>query len=111
MVTAQGGDPAVSVFPRTRAATGHAALHGPPGPARTRAAVVLARLDACDYLLAVGNGHAPAAVHGALRDLVLAVRDLASPAWLQASADDPDVAAFTALQATASPPRPAQIDQ
>jgi WD40 repeat protein len=44
----------------------------------------------------------PAALHSLLRDLVLAVRDLAGPAWLDASGDDPDVTAFTALEATAS---------
>jgi hypothetical protein len=42
---------------------------------------------------------------------VQAVRDLAGPAWLHARAGDPDVAAFTALQATASPPGPARIDR
>jgi hypothetical protein len=53
----------------------------------------------------------PAALHGLLRDLLLAVRDLAGPAWLDASGDDPDVAAFTVLQATASPPDRARIDE
>ena len=30
-----------------------------------------------------------------LHDVVLAVRDLAGPAWLDANGDDPDAAAFT----------------
>jgi hypothetical protein len=42
---------------------------------------------------------------------VLAVRDLAGPAMLNANGDDPDVAAFTILQAAASPPEPARIDE
>jgi len=50
----------------------------------------------------------PAVFHGVLRDLVLAARDLAGPAWLEASGDDPDVVAFTALRATPAPPSPAE---
>jgi len=53
----------------------------------------------------------PAALHGVLRDLVLAARDLAGPAWLAAASDDPDIAAFTALQATPVPPAPAELDE
>ena len=53
----------------------------------------------------------PAVFHGALRDLVLAARDLAGPAWLAAASDDPDIAAFTALQATPVPPSPAELDE
>jgi hypothetical protein len=39
----------------------------------------------------------PPAVAGLFRGLVLAARDLAGPAWLAASGDDPDVTAFTTL--------------
>jgi len=53
----------------------------------------------------------PAVFHGVLRDLVLAVRDLAGPAWLAAASDDPGIAAFTALQATPVPPAPAELDE
>jgi hypothetical protein len=53
----------------------------------------------------------PAALHGLLRDLVLAARDLAGPSWLAAASDDPDIAAFTALQATPAPPSPAELDE
>jgi hypothetical protein len=53
----------------------------------------------------------PAVLRGLLRDLVLAVRDLAGPAWLQAACDDPDIAAFTALQAAPVPPSPAGLDE
>lgn len=51
------------------------------------------------------------AASGPLRDLVLAARDLAGPAGLAASADDPDVAAFTALESTPAPPAPADLDE
>lgn len=101
----------MSVFPKTRAAAGYAARHGPGELTRARAVVLLARLDAFEDLLPGSDGHAPAAVCGLLPDLVLAAGDLAGPAWLQASSDDPDVAAFTGLQATASPPDPARIDE
>jgi hypothetical protein len=103
----------VSVFPKTRAAAGYIAGTGPgePARARARATILLARLGACEDLLPGGQGDVPAALHGLLRDLVLAVRDLAGPAWLDASGDDPDVAAFTILEATASPPDRARTDE
>ena len=41
---------------------------------------------------------------------MLAARDLAGPSWLAAASDDPDIAAFTALQATPAPPSPAGLD-
>jgi hypothetical protein len=100
----------VSVFPKTRAAAGHIAGAGPGELARARAAILLARLGACEDILP-GDGDVPAVLHGLLRDLVLAVRDLAGTAWLDASGDDPDVAAFTVLEAAASPPDPARIDE
>jgi hypothetical protein len=80
----------VSVFPKTRAAAGYIAGTGPGELARTRAAILLARLGACEDILPGGEGDVPAALHGLLRDLMLAVRDLAGPAWLDASGDDPD---------------------
>jgi hypothetical protein len=67
----------VSAFPKTRAAAGYAARHGPGELARARAAILLARLDAFEDLLPGGDGDVPAALHGLLRDLVLAARDLA----------------------------------
>lgn len=101
----------MSVFPKTRAAAGYIAGTVPGELARARAAILLARLDACDDILAAGAGDVPAGLHGLLRDLVLAVRDLAGRAWLVASGDDPDVAAFTVLEAAASPPDPARADE
>jgi hypothetical protein len=98
----------VTAFPKTRAAAGYAARHGPGELTRARAAIVLARLDACEGLLPGGDGDVPAVLRGLLRDLALAARDLAGPAWLEAASDDPDIAAFTALQAT---PAPAGLDE
>ena len=100
----------MSVFPKTRAAAGYIAAAGPGELARARAAILLTRLDACDDILP-GGGGMPAALHGLLHDLMLAVRDLAGPAWLDASSDDPDVTAFTILEAAASPPDPARADE
>jgi hypothetical protein len=99
----------MSAFPKTRAAAWYAARHARGELARARAAVVLAALGACEGI--PPGGEVPAVFHGLLRDLVLAVRDLAGPAWLEASGDDPDVAAFTALQATPVPPSPAELDE
>ena len=101
----------MSAFPKTRAAAGYAARHGPGELTRARAAILLARLDAFEDLLPGGDGDVPAALHGLLRDLVLAARDLAGPAWLAAVGDDPGIAAFTALQATPVPPAPAELDE
>ena len=95
-------------FPKTRAAAGYAARHARGELTRGRAAVLTARLDACEDIPA---GHVPAVFHGLLRDLVLAARDLAGPAWLAAASDDPDIAAFTALQAIPVPPSTAELDQ
>ena len=99
-------------FGKTRAAAGYAALHARADLVRVRAAALLQELAACEAALAGGNGRPPAAVTpGLLRGLVIAVGDLAGPAWLEASDGDPDVAAFTAMQATASPPDPRVVDE
>jgi hypothetical protein len=63
----------MSAFPKTRAAAGYG--RSELARARRRAAAAAQRL---------------------LGGLVLAVRDPAGPAWLEAGGDDPDVAAFTA---------------
>ena len=80
----------MTAFPKTRAAAGYAARHGPGELARARATLLLARLDACEDFLP--DGDVPAARRGLLRDLVLAARDLAGPAWLAATGGDPDMA-------------------
>jgi hypothetical protein len=102
----------VRLFGKTRAAAEYAASHALADLTRVRAAVLLQELAACETALADGNGRQPAAVGAALlRSLVIAVRDLVGAAWLEASADDPDVDAFTAMQATPSPPDPGVVDE
>lgn len=99
-------------FGKTRAAAGYAARHAGAEVTRTRAAGLLRELTAYETALADGDGRQPAAVSAALlRSVVISVRDLAGAGWLEAMADDPDVAAFAAMQATASPPDPARIDE
>ena len=101
----------MNTFAKTRAAAEYAARHSRTELIRSHAAVLLARLGVCEAAAVGGNGQPPVIAAGLLRSLVLAVRDLAGPAWLEANGDDPDVAAFTAMQATASPPDPARIDE
>lgn len=94
----------MTAFPKTRAAAGYAARHGPGELARARATFLLARLGACEDFLPGGDGD----VTADLRDLVLAARDLAGPAWLQASGDDrPGGARRDHLPGPVSPLRPA----
>jgi hypothetical protein len=101
----------MSTFPRTRAIAGDIAEHGPGGMARARAALLLTRLNACDEALASRNGEIPALAQGLLRGLVIVARDLVGWAWLAASDDAPDIAAFTALDRTPCPPAPDELDQ
>lgn len=101
----------MSTFPKTRAAAEYVARHSPAELTRARATILLARLGACEDILPGSDGYVPATLHGLLRDQVLAIRDLVGPAWLDASGDDPDVAAFTVLEATASPPDTVRIDE
>ncbi|HEY1702053.1 MAG TPA: hypothetical protein VGG75_20290 [Trebonia sp.] len=101
----------MSYFPKTLAAAGYAAEQGRSVLARGRAALLVRRLRACETALDQANGQILPAASGPLRDLVLAARDLAGPAWLDASADDPDVAAFTGLESAPAPPAPADLDE
>lgn len=99
-------------FAKTRAAAEYAARHGRSELTRTRGAVLLEQLAACQAALGDDNGRqAPAAAGGLLRELVLAVRDLAGRTWLNANSDDSDVAAFTVMQAMPAPPGPEEIDE
>lgn len=101
----------MSYFPKTRAAVGYAASQGRSILVRGRAEVLIRRLQACEAALDEADGHIPPVASGPLRDLVLAARDLAGPVWLAASADDPDVAAFTAVESAPAPPGPADLDE
>ena len=101
----------MSEFRKTRTAAGYAASHGRGGLASSRAVALLKRLGACEATLAAWDADKPAIADGQLRGLVLAARDLAGQTWLAASRDDPDVAAFTALETTRVPPAPAELDE
>ena len=98
-------------FRKTRTAAGYAARHASAALTRVRAAALLEQLAAWEP---AAGGYVPpeeAADPRLLRTLVIAVRDLAGTGWLDAMADDPDVAAFTALLASASAPPPDRIDE
>jgi hypothetical protein len=101
----------MTAFIKTRAATDYICRHAPSDLARNRALALLTRLDTCEAALASGNGEAPAFAGGLLRSLVLLVRELAGPAWLAASAGDPGIDAFTALDTTPDPPAPDILDE
>lgn len=101
----------MTAFIKTRAATDYICRHAPSDLARNRALALLARLDTCEAALASGNGEAPAFAGGLLRGLVLLVRELAGPAWLAASAGNPGIDAFTALDTTPEPPAPDILDE
>jgi hypothetical protein len=78
--------------------------------ARAQALVLLKRLGSCETALAA-VGEDQRLVQSLLRGLVLCVEKLAGPSWLVANAEDPDIAAFTALGATPAPPPPADLDE
>lgn len=101
----------MSYFPKTLAAAGYAATRDRGILVRGRTALLIRRLRACEAVLDETDGHILAETNGPLRDLVLAVRDLAGLPWLDARADDPDVAAFTALESAPAPPAPADLDE
>jgi pimeloyl-ACP methyl ester carboxylesterase len=97
---------------KIRAAAEYAARHARAEPARVRAAVLLDQISVSEAATTGGGGRVPTiAARMLLGSLVLSVGDLVGRAWLKARADDPDVAAFAAMQATARPPSPARIDE
>jgi hypothetical protein len=102
----------VESFRKTRAAARYAARNASNGLTRIRAVALLEQLAEWETTAADGNIRQQAAADpGLLRSLVIAVRELAGIGWLDAMADDPDVAAFTAISATASAPSPDRIDE
>jgi hypothetical protein len=101
----------VSYFPKTRAAAAYAASQVSSDLARGQVAMLARHLRACEMVLVTADGHVPPAAGGPLRDLVLAARGLVGRAWLAVCADDPDVAAFTALESAPVPPAPADLDE
>jgi hypothetical protein len=102
----------VEPFRKTRAAVRYAARSASAELTRVRAAALLEQLADWETAAADGSLRQQAAADpGLLRSLVIAVRELAGPDWLDAMDDDPDVAAFTAISATASAPSPDRIDE
>lgn len=104
----------MSSFGKTRAVASYAVQRGHTELTRTRALVLLQHLADCEAALAGTDGSGqqpPTTTAGLLRSMVLAVRDLAGRSWLDVNAGDPDVAAFTAMQAAPNPPAPDQIDE
>ena len=97
-------------FTKTRSAADYISRHTGSDPARSRALVLLKRLGVCEAALAAADGD-PGLAQSLLRSLVLTVRELAGTAWLAASTDDPDIAAFTALGDAPTPPPPGDLDE
>ena len=97
-------------FTKTRSAAEHISHHASSDLARTRALVLLKRLGVCEAALAATDGD-PGLVRSLLKGLALTVGELADLAWLAANTDDPDIAAFTALDDAPAPPPPADLDE
>jgi len=97
-------------FTKTRSAADYISRHITSDLARSRALVLLKRLRVCEAALTATDGD-PSLAHSLLRGLVLTVRELAGPAWLAANTDDPDIAAFTALDDAPTPPSSADLDE
>jgi uncharacterized protein (DUF2267 family) len=71
---------------------------------------LLTQLRSCEAALAT-EGDVPVAVHSLLRALALTVRELTGTGWLAVNGDDPDIAAFAALDMKPHPPSPADLDE
>jgi hypothetical protein len=100
----------MTTFTKTRSAADYISRHTSSDLARSRALVLLKRLGVCEAALAAAGGD-PGLGASLLRGLALTVRELAGPAWLAANTDDPDIAAFTALNDAPAPPPPADLDE
>jgi hypothetical protein len=88
-------------FSRTRAVLRHLAPCAPSHLTRTRALLLDQQLTTCT------TPPSP----GMLRQIVVAIRHLAGPAWLEANADNPAVRAFANLDTTPLPPPLPLLDQ
>jgi uncharacterized protein (DUF2267 family) len=97
-------------FTKTRAAADYICRHASSDLTRRRALILLQQLRCCEAAPAAG-GNTPVEVHSLLRSLVLTVRELTGTAWLTANRDDPDIAAFAALDMKPHPPSPAGLDE
>jgi len=96
-------------MPKTISAADHVRRSVQVPDARRKAVDLLQVLAAVECSFTVGgqDGVAP----GLLRDLIIIATSLTSPAWLEAAAETPAVASFTALTATRQPPPLPELDQ
>ena len=100
----------MGAFTKTRAAAGYICRHTSSDLTGHRALELLTQLGSCEEALAT-EGDIPLAVQGPLRSLILTVRELTGTGWLAVNRDDPDIAAFAALDMKPHPPSPADIDE
>lgn len=97
----------MTTLSKTHMAARYLAQNAPAALTRSRALILDQALIACESSLA--SGQAPSA--GLLRQVVIAVRDLTRPAWLDASTGHPDVLALTGLASAASQPPAPVLDE
>jgi hypothetical protein len=101
----------MTTFAKTSAAADYICRHTRSDLSRQRALILTEKVSTCEAALDALPGDLPAAAQGLLRDLVHAARELTGSAWLAANIDDPDIAAFTDLDSTPSPPSPHDLDE
>jgi len=96
-------------MPKTISAADHVRRSAQVPDARRKAVDLLQVLAAVECSFTLGGQDGVAS--GLLRDLVIIATSLASPAWLEATAETPAVASFTALTATQQLPPLPELDQ
>jgi uncharacterized protein (DUF2267 family) len=100
----------MGAFTKTRAAADYICRHTSSDLTGHRALELLTQLRSCEAALAAG-GDMPVAAQGLLRALALTIRELTGTGWLAVNGDDPDIAAFAALDMKPHPPPPADLDE
>jgi uncharacterized protein (DUF2267 family) len=100
----------MGAFTKTRAAADYICRHTSSELTGHRALKLLTQLRSCEAALAA-EGDIPVAVQSLLRALALTVRELTGTGWLAVNRDDPDIAAFAALDMKPHPPPPDDLDE
>lgn len=100
----------MGAFTKTRAAADYICRHTSSTLTCHRALKLLKQLGSCEAAL-TAEGDMPVAVQSLLRSLVITVREMTGTGWLAVNRDDPDIAAFAALDMKPHPPSPADIDE
>jgi uncharacterized protein (DUF2267 family) len=100
----------MGAFTKIRAAADHICRHTSSDLTCHRAVDLLTQLRSCEAALAA-EGDMPVAVQSLLRSLARTVRELTGTGWLAVNRDDPDIAAFAALDMRPHPPSPADLDE